>query len=62
MNILSLNSDDDHLLQQAAQLLVVAFRQHWPDAWPTLEKGLEEVRERRHHPLLDPIREATGRA
>ena len=45
MNILSLNSDDDHLLQQAAQLLVDAFREHWPDAWPTLEKGLEEVHE-----------------
>jgi aminoglycoside 6'-N-acetyltransferase I len=45
MNILSLSPDDDHLRQQAAQLLVDAFREHWPDAWPTLEKGLEEVHE-----------------
>ena len=45
MNILSLHPDNDHLIQQAAQLLVDAFREHWPDAWPTLEKGLEEVHE-----------------
>ena len=45
VNILSLHPDNDHLIQQAAQLLVDAFREHWPDAWPTLEKGLEEVHE-----------------
>jgi len=45
MNIISLLSDHDHLIQQAAQLLVDAFREHWPDAWPTYEKGLEEVHE-----------------
>jgi aminoglycoside 6'-N-acetyltransferase I len=45
MNILFLSPDDDHIRQQAAQLLVDAFREHWPDAWPTLEKGLEEVHE-----------------
>jgi aminoglycoside 6'-N-acetyltransferase I len=45
MNIISLLPDHDHLIQQAAQLLVDAFREHWPDAWPTYEEGLEEVHE-----------------
>jgi aminoglycoside 6'-N-acetyltransferase I len=45
MRIISLSSDDHSLIQQAAQLLVDTFREHWPDAWSTLEEGLEEVRE-----------------
>lgn len=45
MEIITLSPDNDHLIQQAAQLLVNAFRQHWPDAWPTLEEGLREVQE-----------------
>ena len=45
MNIISLHPDNDHLIQQAAQLLVDAFREHWPDAWPTLQEGLREVHE-----------------
>lgn len=45
MRIISLSSDDHSLTQQAAQLLVDTFREHWPDAWSTLEEGLEEVRE-----------------
>src|SRR6266540_1380933 len=45
MNIMSLLPDDAHLIQQAAQLLVDAFCQHWPDAWPTFEDGLKEVHE-----------------
>ena len=45
MKIITLHPNNDQLIQQAAQLLVDAFREHWPDAWPTLEKGLEEVRE-----------------
>jgi aminoglycoside 6'-N-acetyltransferase I len=45
MKVLSLLPDDHHFVQQAAQLLVDAFREHWPDAWPTLEEGLEEVHE-----------------
>ena len=42
---LSLSADNDHLIQQAAQLLVDAFCAHWPDAWPTLEEGLKEIHE-----------------
>ena len=45
MKIITLSPDDDPLIQQAAQLLVAAFREHWPDAWPTLEEGLKEVYE-----------------
>jgi aminoglycoside 6'-N-acetyltransferase I len=36
---------EDGLIRQAAQLLVDAFREHWPDAWPTLEDGVVEVHE-----------------
>ena len=45
MKIISLESNNGHLIHQAAQLLVDAFKEHWPDAWPTYEKGLEEVHE-----------------
>ncbi|HEX5942394.1 MAG TPA: GNAT family N-acetyltransferase [Anaerolineales bacterium] len=45
MKILTLSPENDDLIQQAAQLLVDAFREHWSDAWPTLEEGLEEVHE-----------------
>src|SRR6266508_2002181 len=45
MQIVTLSSDDKSLIQQAAQLLVDAFREHWPDAWPTLGEGLKEVHE-----------------
>lgn len=45
MKILSLTREKDLLIRQAAQLLVDAFREHWPDAWPTLEEGLKEVHE-----------------
>jgi aminoglycoside 6'-N-acetyltransferase I len=38
-------SEDEQLIQQAAQLLVDAFCEHWPEAWPTLEDGLREVHE-----------------
>jgi aminoglycoside 6'-N-acetyltransferase I len=43
--IITLSAGHNHLIQQAAQLLVDAFREHWPDAWPTLEEGLKEVGE-----------------
>jgi aminoglycoside 6'-N-acetyltransferase I len=31
--------------EEAAQLLVDGFREHWPDAWPDLESAREEVAE-----------------
>ena len=45
MNIITLQAENESLIQQAAQLMVDAFREHWPDSWPTLETGLEEVHE-----------------
>jgi aminoglycoside 6'-N-acetyltransferase I len=45
MKIISLAPDQEHLIQQAAQLLVDGFKDHWPDAWPRLEDGLAEVHE-----------------
>lgn len=51
MEIITLSIGNDTLVQQAAQLLVNAFREHWPDAWPTLKEGLQEVQE-----MLEPGR------
>ncbi len=31
-------------IEQAARLLVISFREHWPAAWPTLDAALAEVR------------------
>jgi aminoglycoside 6'-N-acetyltransferase I len=45
MEIISLTLEQDHLLQQAGQILVDAFKTHWPEAWPTLQDGLDEVHE-----------------
>lgn len=45
MKIITLSRDNHNLIQQAAQLLIDAFQEHWPDAWPTLEEALKEVHE-----------------
>ena len=45
MKILTLLPDNDPLIQQAAQLLVDAFREHWLNARPTLTEGLKELQE-----------------
>lgn len=45
MPIFDLNTADEALIQQAAQLLVEAFREHWPDAWPEIESALESTHE-----------------
>lgn len=36
---------DEGLIEQAAAILVAAFGEHWPDAWPTLADAIEEVQE-----------------
>ncbi len=43
MHIITLTAEDTALIQHAAQLLVDAFRKHWPAAWPTHDDGLEEI-------------------
>jgi len=45
MDILTLNLTDEYLIHQAAQLLVDAFREHWPEAWSTLEDATKEIYE-----------------
>ena len=42
---MTLSPADEPLIQQAAQLLLDAFREHWPDAWPTWDEALKEVQE-----------------
>jgi aminoglycoside 6'-N-acetyltransferase I len=39
---------DRKICRTAAQLLVEEFREHWPDAWPTLEAAEAEVSEALH--------------
>ncbi len=44
MRVIDLNPDDSTAVRQAAVILNTAFREHWPEAWATLEEALEEVR------------------
>jgi aminoglycoside 6'-N-acetyltransferase I len=39
------NTAADHEKEQAAEILNLAFRSHWPTAWETIEEGREEVGE-----------------
>ena len=45
MKIITPQPDNKHFIQQATQMMVDAFREHWPNAWPTFEDGLEEINE-----------------
>jgi len=45
MEITDLRPDDWDAIHQAAALLVAAFREHWPTAWPDMKSALREVRE-----------------
>ena len=45
MKIITLLPDNESLLHQAAQLMVDAFHEHWPNAWRAFEDGMEEVQE-----------------
>lgn len=44
MRIIDLAPAAEEVIQQVAALLVESFREHWPEAWPTLADALEEVR------------------
>ncbi|MEK7829706.1 MAG: GNAT family N-acetyltransferase [Acidobacteriota bacterium] len=43
MQIINLAKDNQQLIEQMAAILVEAFKDHWPDAWPTIEDAREEV-------------------
>ncbi len=49
MRIISIPADNPTVVQQAAALLVAAFREHWADSWPDMDAALEEV-----HDCLEP--------
>jgi aminoglycoside 6'-N-acetyltransferase I len=44
-SIVDLDPGEAEAIRQAAELLVEGFRDYWPDAWPTTDAALEEVRE-----------------
>ena len=45
VDIRELRPEAQDLCLQVAGLLLEAFREHWPGAWPTREAALQEVRE-----------------
>lgn len=45
MQIENLSKDDAAAIEAVAMMLVDGFREHWPDAYPTLEDAREEVEE-----------------
>jgi hypothetical protein len=49
MTLITLAPDDERGIRQAAGILTLAFREHWPDSWATLEDALAEV-----HAMLAP--------
>lgn len=45
MKIIDLTSNDTDWIEQVAILLVEGFKEHWPEAWPSVEAAASEVRE-----------------
>ena len=43
MRIVGFPSENQEVIRQAASLLVVAFKEHSPNAWPDLDAALEEI-------------------
>ena len=43
MQIIDLRSDNPVAIEQAASMLVEAFKVHWPNAWPDMQSALKEV-------------------
>jgi len=43
--IIDLSVEFPEILDQAARILVEAFKDHWPNAWPGLVEAQEEVKE-----------------
>lgn len=45
MKIATPQPDNKQFIQQAAQLIMDAFREHWPEAWAMLEDASQEIHE-----------------
>ncbi len=45
IRITDLKPYNTEAIEQVAAILVAAFREHWPHAWPDMEAALQEVRE-----------------
>jgi aminoglycoside 6'-N-acetyltransferase I len=45
MRIVDLPGDDENVIRQAAAMLVEAFAEQWPDAWPEMDSAVAEVQE-----------------
>ena len=45
ISILPLAPENTAAIEQAAEILVSAFREHWPEAWPTQDEARQEVRD-----------------
>ncbi len=45
VQIITLSSDDERVIEQVAALLIDGFKAHAPHAWPDMADALEEVRE-----------------
>jgi aminoglycoside 6'-N-acetyltransferase I len=45
MQIVDLKPDHEKLIRQIAAMLVEAFQEHWPNAWPDINAALKEVHE-----------------
>ena len=45
MRIIDFDIENKDVIQQAANLLIKGFREHWPNAWPDIDSALQEVRD-----------------
>jgi hypothetical protein len=45
MHIFELKSDNRIAIKQSAEMLVEAFKVHWPNAWPDFQSAMKEVEE-----------------
>jgi aminoglycoside 6'-N-acetyltransferase I len=45
MQIIDLRSANPKAIEQAANMLVEAFRVHWPNAWPDMQSAMKEMAE-----------------
>jgi len=49
MRLVDLDSNDKSQIQQVAQLRVLVFREHWPEAWPNIFEHVAKIKNLRNH-------------